>query len=642
MNYNTKYMDQIQAMKGSLTFLDQKYIAQIIKGDKKCLQIFKATAKKTIRIRGTKEVSLNELRYVSWFNGNKIDIIPFLFANIKNIMFRVECGAAWNRAVGVDYLAEFVYDQLKNSGRKKAGIDVVKYVANNSDKYMEMMSSYDVLETLCSMRNIEYSYIEELVVAALLMQDREELLLEVALNIMYGELEFTRISRVLSGDGIIRDVYNAGERACNVGIAVDGEIYNRVGEIAKILSTDSTAILANILIQKWYCDIVDKYELGQDKSGFDYTQYVEKAFKSDKSSNLRNYVEGKIDGKELVRLRKLERKSDRTSEYQRELVADSIALSSNITYKNSADLKKLAKGVMIGFKGYRTENDVLYAVDTDMRVAWSSKRYVFLMERIFGNTKLLSASILCADDLEEQLDKAVKETAECRETVKKANSQCRSAEKKVRNLEEINKKQAEKIKKLDSLKASKSEIESLQKELLSVRAELREKENEISEVNKALETKSSNYSKLSKRQKKAVSELNVYKNILGELDIVKEDENSCTEQTGGKTLENMIEALNNFKIMFCGGIFGVEKRLAEMGLTNIDIVHDMGDTKRGQQFDLLVIFTDFVSHKLVYSMCDCASKIGAEKMYYQGTNLQKMVRSLYSIYVESSEATENE
>lgn len=638
MEYGTKSISQAQAMKKCMTMgmADQRYLSLIVRGDKKSLHTFKATAKKTIRIKGAKEVSLDELRYVQWFNGNKIDIIPLLFTNIKHIMFRVDCAGAWNKAVGVNYLALLVYENLKKSSGKNAWVDVIKYVATNMDRYTEMIESYDVIETLCNMRNTELAYAEELVVAALLMQGREEALIEVVLNIMYAELEFTRIGRHLEVDKAF-----AGESDDNisedVSVTIDDGIYNRIGEIAKMLSTDSTAALTHALIQKWYCDIVEKYNIGQDTTEFNYSQNVYKAFKSDKSSNLKNYVEGKIDGKELVRLRKLKRKSDETSEYQREVIADSIAITDNTTYKSAAEVKKLVKGVMIGFQCYLTRDDAnSYSATTDVRVAWNSGRFIFLMERVFGNNTVMRDTFLNSDELEEKLAEANKEISESRDIAKKSASQCRSAEKKVRNLEELNKKQAEKIKKLDSLKGSKAEIENLQTEIQGLRQELRDKSVELSELNKTLEKKSGSYSKLSKRQKKVMSELSVYKNILGELEIVNENE-CCAEQPGGETIENMIEALNNFKIMFCGGVLGVEKRLAELGLNNIDIIRDMGDTKRGQKFDILVIFTDFVSHKLVYSMCDSASKIGAEKMYYQGTNLQKMIRSIYETYVGNLE-----
>lgn len=91
----------------------------------------------------------------------------------------------------------------------------------------------------------------------------------------------------------------------------------------------------------------------------------------------------------------------------------------------------------------------------------------------------------------------------------------------------------------------------------------------------------------------------------------------------------MIDYLNNFRILMIGGRNDLLDKLADMGWTNVDQLTKENTNAVGSKTDFFCVNTKFVAHRLV-SMVESAYPDRRDQMlYYNGTNTDKLIQVCY-------------
>lgn len=113
----------------------------------------------------------------------------------------------------------------------------------------------------------------------------------------------------------------------------------------------------------------------------------------------------------------------------------------------------------------------------------------------------------------------------------------------------------------------------------------------------------------------------------------EEDEEDLEDETTDEniSIEDMIKELNQFKFCLVGGRMELLSKLEELGWTNT-IQIDKSNRRKCNlsmpQSDFYVINTAFLSHNLV-AQVEKNEDISDTKIYYNGTNVEKLIKSCY-------------
>ena len=167
-------------------------------------------------------------------------------------------------------------------------------------------------------------------------------------------------------------------------------------------------------------------------------------------------------------------------------------------------------------------------------------------------------------------------------------------------------------KQLKSKEAEKSEYQKL----------LEDRDKRIKELEYQLSVKSGIIENMTQELKE---EKTKNRNIFLEETI--EDEDFASEISVSQT--EMIDYLNNFRILMIGGRNELLDKLADLGWTNVDQVTKENTNAVTAKADFFCVNTKFVAHRLV-SMVESAYPDRRDQMlYYNGTNTDKLIQVCY-------------
>ena len=164
---------------------------------------------------------------------------------------------------------------------------------------------------------------------------------------------------------------------------------------------------------------------------------------------------------------------------------------------------------------------------------------------------------------------------------------------------------------------------------------------------KSKETEKSDYQKLLADRDKRIKELEyqlsvksgIIENMTQELKEEKtknrnifleetvENEDFASEISVSQT--EMIDYLNNFRILMIGGRNDLLDKLADMGWTNVDQLTKENTNAVGSKTDFFCVNTKFVAHRLVCMVESAYPDRRDQMLYYNGTNPDKLIQVCY-------------
>ena len=164
---------------------------------------------------------------------------------------------------------------------------------------------------------------------------------------------------------------------------------------------------------------------------------------------------------------------------------------------------------------------------------------------------------------------------------------------------------------------------------------------------KSKEAEKSDYKKLLEDRNKRIKELEyqlsvksgIIENMTQEL---KEEKTKNRNIFLEETVENedfaseisvsqaeMIDYLNNFRILMIGGRNDLLDKLADMGWTNVDQLTKENTNAVGSKTDFFCVNTKFVAHRLVCMVESAYPDRRDQMLYYNGTNPDKLIQVCY-------------
>lgn len=164
---------------------------------------------------------------------------------------------------------------------------------------------------------------------------------------------------------------------------------------------------------------------------------------------------------------------------------------------------------------------------------------------------------------------------------------------------------------------------------------------------KSKEAEKSDYQKLLEDRDKRIKELEyqlsvksgIIENMTQEL---KEEKTKNRNIFLEETVENedfaseisvsqaeMIDYLNNFRILMIGGRNDLLDKLADMGWTNVDQLTKENTNAVGSKADFFCVNTKFVAHRLVCMVESAYPDRRDQMLYYNGTNTDKLIQVCY-------------
>lgn len=106
-----------------------------------------------------------------------------------------------------------------------------------------------------------------------------------------------------------------------------------------------------------------------------------------------------------------------------------------------------------------------------------------------------------------------------------------------------------------------------------------------------------------------------------------ENEDFASEISVSQT--EMIDYLNNFRILMIGGRNDLLDKLADMGWTNVDQLTKENTNAVGSKTDFFCVNTKFVAHRLVCMVESAYPDRSDQMLYYNGTNPDKLIQICY-------------
>lgn len=599
--------------------LESKKISAILRGEKKLVKPFNLTNSNEIKV-GNKALNPEEVVYLE-YNNNKVNMIPFIFNYI--VVSGVISSKLFEKAdryVGRAYLLSKINEHLDLKNVHEA----ILYLGANKQKLESIINEkYPELNTICSLYPFEELTEIEIYLDILLLLGEEKVITEFTLNNIYliNDSTYGEISKILRVSDETRDSFLD---------PILKSIEKRI-KLKEILKTDMTSTVSHLLVNKWFNGLVAKHELNMSISDLKVDDYIEGCFKN-RGSYLKKYLEGKVTAKELIEHRNKVRKSDNTNELEREMAIIVLEYSKALRdIKKQDNIEKVSRGIIEGLSAIG--NSTFSVVDIHL-FTFGTDRLYRVMDCYFKKCTSYSAILQDILDVKKSEEGLTKENLRLADTARTSERKAKSLEKKLTKYQYDLEECRETIKKLKAEKSSKKEIDSLSSELSKLKTEIKVLEEEKTQLNKAVLDKSRQYSDTAKLNKQLEFKLRKLEEVFGDIEVVQEDDygtrNECLDD-----FDNRVNELNEFKIIICGGTVNIGNYLDKLGLNNYEIIREMGEVKKKKEFDIMVVFTDFVSHKLVYAMNEQAEKQNASRVFYSGTNIKRMLNCVYEMFIGS-------
>lgn len=197
-----------------------------------------------------------------------------------------------------------------------------------------------------------------------------------------------------------------------------------------------------------------------------------------------------------------------------------------------------------------------------------------------------------------------------------------------------------------SISELKQEVKDKEKEIVDLRIELRNRpihddlvqqldacKNQIKELqseNEALFEERLSLKQLISKQKKELKRGSSSPEVVDEVTTTLEDN---VEDKSSYDFKTAVEYLKDMNICVVGGFeIAIDKKLQEIGFNHVNLFtkssRSLGSTS------LVLVLIDLVHHSEVYKVENMARGSNISFVYYKGTNIEKMVKSMYEEVVE--------
>ena len=175
---------------------------------------------------------------------------------------------------------------------------------------------------------------------------------------------------------------------------------------------------------------------------------------------------------------------------------------------------------------------------------------------------------------------------------------------------------------LTSIAADYKQLKSKEAEKSDYQKLLDDRDKRIKELEYQLSVKSGIIENMTQELKE---EKTKNRNIF--LEETVEDEDFASEISVSQT--EMIDYLNNFRILMIGGRNDLLDKLADMGWTNVDQLTKENTNAVGSKTDFFCVNTKFVAHRLVCMVESAYPDRRDQMLYYNGTNPDKLIQICY-------------
>lgn len=410
---------------------------------------------------------------------------------------------------------------------------------------------------------------------------------------------------------------------CNDDARIRGEHKAVFKAFTELTSSD---VLAEVLKLAWVTKIghiikLDKLEQADEilEESLSYKEYWSE------NTTMYKYLTGEIDITQyvkevvsckntlpLVRLRSILDSSTPETKVQSEKL---------ILGLKEADVKTFNR-ILSGFRcsnRMTLENAVMWLIETK-----GDKLFKSQYKGLFEANKKLQAELNESNDKLNNVDKAwVKERRGLLNSKEKLENSLKSKEREVEKLKEIN----------NTVKVSdysNSEVESL-------KGKLDEAQTSLEGLEVELNTRVNKLNLVTAENEKLKGILKYYGIKANENIGNSDDEALCTSQyieDDGVTIEEKIKTINTFKIAICGGVPSLIRRVVDRGIVEIKHISSISDCQRNGQFDLYILVTDFISHKIRWQIETRISEEGSHMVYFSGTNIDNMINVMYNTLIK--------
>ena len=175
---------------------------------------------------------------------------------------------------------------------------------------------------------------------------------------------------------------------------------------------------------------------------------------------------------------------------------------------------------------------------------------------------------------------------------------------------------------LTSIAADYKQLKSKEAEKSDYQKLLDDRDKRIKELEYQLSVKSGIIENMTQELKE---EKTKNRNIF--LEETVENEDFASEISVSQT--EMIDYLNNFRILMIGGRNDLLDKLADMGWTNVDQLTKENTNAVGSKTDFFCVNTKFVAHRLVCMVESAYPDRRDQMLYYNGTNPDKLIQICY-------------
>lgn len=213
---------------------------------------------------------------------------------------------------------------------------------------------------------------------------------------------------------------------------------------------------------------------------------------------------------------------------------------------------------------------------------------------------------------------------------KGVKSELKVAKKSVEEMKQSKYESEKKLQKakieLDSYKKEsvpKSDFDGFEESYNVLLKQIADARRELDVVSKKLDEKTAECSRLVKENKQFESQV---------LKLKSNEVVEISQEVVNTPIETKVEFLNNFNVVILGGLTSISQSLHQMGYNSFTQCNDLGDINCGKNTDLIVITTNFVSHKMTNFVKSHYSDIDIR--YFNNTNPNMLIDLIYSYFTE--------
>ena len=530
---------------------------------------------------------LAELREYSYDGSNSIDVVPFVYVVLCNYYTGM-------RLMYSEFFAMEDYGYAI-SRKEKLGDVIYKYMHEEPSKYMS------VLRTLPYDINMSLFY--------------DPILPEVVVDGMFFSKNPLELLYVVLKSAYYWTVYQSyfSDRVGN-----DLEFFEGEDHITAYKSRDYTMNIIAGIVGDWCAKTLQKLGYNIDKL-FLYSRnsrrLIEKSF-GGKESPFYCYLHGKADVETFIMLREKGRNELGCPEMIYDILVE----------------------MAYGIDKRLPDKKILFALYNSFVARTFSSLYTYSRRRWFFDLAMsgaVSEALIWhghKDEIESEIQALKIEIKGLHQSLDVYRNQSSKLEKLSKERDELRKKLACQndrnsllAKQIDKLNKGETLVK-----LEAERAKTADLENSLEYLETLLSKKTHECSLAIKRAKKAES-LVMQENEEGiELSAF---ETQMQDAAGAIDISTKIEALKGLKVLLCGGPIGKATELRELGI-DARQYQDFDSSDAGFQFEVLVIMTHRVGHKLVYFCNKRCEELGAARLYFSGSNTENLISEIYDYWKE--------